>query len=48
MKNLQIFFVVHEMECLGHIVSHEAVKVDPKKNKAIKEWKIPTTLKHIQ
>ena len=36
------------MEYLGHIVSHEGVKVDPKKIKSIKEWKIPTTIKHIR
>ena len=34
------------MEYLGHIVSHEGVKVDPRKIKAIKEWKIPTSIKH--
>ena len=36
------------MEYLSHIVSHEGVKVDPKKIKAIKEWKVPTTIKHLQ
>ena len=36
------------MEYLGHIVSHEDVKVDPKKIKAIKEWKVPTTIKMLQ
>ena len=36
------------MEYLGHIVSQEGVKVDPNKIKAIKEWKIPTTIKHIR
>ena len=41
------FFGVHEVEYLGHIVSHEGVTVDPNKIKAITEWKIPTTLKHI-
>jgi hypothetical protein len=33
---------------LGHIVSHEGVKADPNKIKAIKEWSIPTTLRHIR
>eukprot|EP00253_Pinus_taeda_P003822 PITA_03822 len=32
----------------GHIVSHEGVKVDPSKIKAIKEWKIPTSIKHLR
>ena len=36
------------MEYLGHIVSHESVKVDCKKTKAIKQWKIPTTIKHLR
>jgi len=34
------------VEYLGHIVSHEGVKVDPSKIKAIKEWKIDTYIKH--
>eukprot|EP00253_Pinus_taeda_P029460 PITA_29460 len=33
---------------LGHIVSHEGAKVDPTKIKAIKEWKIPTSIKHLR
>ena len=36
------------MEYLGYIVSHEGVKVDPSKIKAIKEWKNPTSVKHLQ
>lgn len=36
------------MEYLVHIVSHEGVKVDPRKIKAIKEWKIPTSRKNLQ
>ena len=35
------------MEYLGHIISHEVVKVDPIKIKTIKEWKIPTSIKHL-
>ena len=33
---------------LGHIVSHEGVKVDSNKIKAIKEWKVPTTINKLQ
>jgi len=47
-KPSRCFFGVHEVEYLGHILYHEGVKVDPKKIKAIKEWKIPTTIKHLQ
>ena len=36
------------MEYLGHIVYHEGAKVDPKKIKAIKEWKVPTTIKQLK
>ena len=46
-KRSKCFFGVQEVEHLGHIVSHEGVKVDPSKIKAIKEWKIPTSLKHL-
>jgi hypothetical protein len=31
-------FGVQEVEYLGHIVSHEGVKVDPNKIKAMREW----------
>ena len=40
-----MFLWSKEVEYLGHIVSHEGVKVDHKKIKAIKEWKVPTTIK---
>ena len=36
------------MEYLGHIVSHEGVKVDPSKIKSIKQWKIPTSIKNLR
>ena len=36
------------MEYLGHILSHEGVNVDPNKIKTIKEWKIPTNIKHLR
>ena len=32
----------------GSYLSHEGVKVDPRKIKAIKEWKIPTSIKHLR
>jgi len=46
-KTSKCFFGVHEVEYLVHIVSHEGVKVDPNKIKSIKEWKIPTIIKHL-
>ena len=47
-KISKCFFGVQEVEYLGHIVSHEGVKVDPTKIKAIMEWKIPTSIKHLR
>jgi len=36
------------VEYLGDIVYHEGVKVEPSKIKAIKEWKILTSIKHLR
>ena len=47
-KRCKCFFGVQEVEYLGHIVSHEGVQVDPRKIKATKEWKIPTSIKHLR
>ena len=41
-------FGVQEVEYLGHIVSHEGVKVDPNKIKAMRECPIPNTLKKLR
>ena len=47
-KTSKCFFAVQEVEYLGHNVSHEGVKVDPNKIKAIKEWKFPTTINQFR
>jgi hypothetical protein len=39
---------VQEVEYLGHIVSHEGVKVDPNKIKSMREWLIPKNLKKLR
>jgi hypothetical protein len=39
---------VKEVEYLGHIVSHEGVKVDPNKIKAMMDWPIPKTLNNLR
>ena len=44
----KFFFWVEDVEYLGHIVSHEGVKVEPKKIKSIKKWKVPTTINHCE
>ena len=33
---------------MGHIVSHDGVKVDPNQIKSIKEWKVPTPIKQLR
>ena len=33
---------------MGHIVSHEGVKVDPKKIKSLMDWLVPKTLKKFR
>ena len=33
---------------MGHVVSHEGLKVDPRKIKAIMEWPIPKTIKKLR
>ena len=47
-KISKCFFGVQYVEYLGHIVSHECVKVDPRKIKATKEWKISTSIKRMR
>ena len=47
-KPSKCFFGVKEVEYLGHIVSDEGAKVDPKKIKAMMDWPIPKTLKNLR
>ena len=47
-KPSKCFFRVKEVEYLGHIVSHEGVKVDPNKIKAMMDWPIPKTLNNLR
>ena len=37
-KPSKCFFEINEVEYLGHIVSHEGVKVEFKKIKSMKDW----------
>jgi hypothetical protein len=37
-----------EVKILGHIVSYNEIKMDPKKVLAIKEWKAPQNVKQVQ
>jgi hypothetical protein len=47
-KTSKCAFGVQEVEYLGHIVSHEGVKVDPNNIKAMMDWPIPKTLKNLR
>jgi hypothetical protein len=47
-KPSKCFFGVKEVEYLGHIVSHEGVKVDPNNIKTMMDWSIPKTLKNLR
>jgi hypothetical protein len=47
-KNTKCSFGASEVEYLGHIVSCEGVKVDPKKIQSMQEWQRPETLKHLR
>ena len=40
-------FWLQEVAFLGHIIIADAVKVDPKKVKAVSEWKQPTNVTEI-
>ncbi|KAG8483000.1 hypothetical protein CXB51_021861 [Gossypium anomalum] len=41
-------FWLREVTCLGHVVSAEGIKVDPRKIEAILEWKLPRSVSEIQ
>ena len=47
-KTSKCFFGVKEVEYLVRIVSREGVKLDPRKIKAIEEWKVPKTIKKLR
>ena len=46
-KPSKCFFVIKEVDYLGHIVSHEGVKVNAKQIKSMMDWLIPKTLKSL-
>jgi hypothetical protein len=47
-KSSKCSFWVLEVEYMGHIISHESVKVGPNKIKAMMEWPILKNLKDIR
>ena len=47
-KKSKCTFGKEEVEYLGHVISHESVKVDPNKIKAIKEWTKPANISKLR
>ncbi|GJP39137.1 hypothetical protein CLOM_g6944 [Closterium sp. NIES-68] len=47
-KGSKCDFLKQELEFLGHVVSIEGVKIDPKKIKTIQEWKPLSNIKELQ
>ncbi|GJP56479.1 hypothetical protein CLOM_g15546 [Closterium sp. NIES-68] len=47
-KGSKCEFLKQELEFLGHVISTEGTQIDPKKLRAIQEWKPPTNLKQLQ
>jgi len=41
-------FHVQKVEYLGHIISYNEVRMDPKKVQAVKDWPEPTNVKEVQ
>ncbi|GJP37166.1 hypothetical protein CLOM_g21603 [Closterium sp. NIES-68] len=41
-------FLKQELDFLGHVISTEGIRIDPKKLWAIQEWKPPTNLQQLQ
>ena len=41
-------FHASEVEFLGHIISHNEIRMDPKKVSAVRDWKEPTNVKEVQ
>ena len=41
-------FHASEVEFLGHIISHNEIRLDPKKVEAVRDWPRPTNLKEVQ
>lgn len=47
-KKSKCTFGKEEVEYLGHLISHEGVKVDPSKIKAIREWNKPVNISKLR
>ncbi|KAM5346020.1 hypothetical protein ACJ41O_001493 [Fusarium nematophilum] len=41
-------FHASEVEFLGHIISHNEIRMDPKKLSAVRDWKEPSNVKEVQ
>ncbi|GJP35642.1 hypothetical protein CLOM_g20160, partial [Closterium sp. NIES-68] len=47
-KGSKCEFLKQELEFMGHVISTEGIRIDPKKLRALQEWKPPTNLQQLQ
>ncbi|GJP84341.1 hypothetical protein CLOP_g14407 [Closterium sp. NIES-67] len=47
-KGSKCEFLKQELEFLGHVISTEGIRIDPKKLRAIQEWKPPANQQQLQ
>ncbi|GJP76648.1 hypothetical protein CLOP_g7062 [Closterium sp. NIES-67] len=47
-KGSKCEFLKQELEFMGHVISTEGIQIDPKKLRAIQEWKPPTNLQELK
>ena len=47
-KQSKCMFACNEVEYLGHLISSEGVRTDPKKTTAIQQWPVPKNVKVLR
>lgn len=41
-------FCMHEVDFLGHVISADGIKVDPKKTEAVQKWPVPKDVQQVR